>query len=112
MESEFLFFLAILFGVLMVVFPIMAYGYRCRGCGSLSHGFKSDKEGDLASGNAYLVCRKCGDKQVKGKVESDGSVVWFSGGSGRFDEQGVYTGDAGGVFGDGGGGDGGGGGGE
>ena len=110
MDSDFLVLLAILFGVLPVVFLAMAYGYRCRACGSLSHGFKSDKAGDRDTGNAYLVCRKCGDKQIMGKVESDGSVVWFSGGSGKFDESGGYTGDAGGVFGDGGGGDGGGGG--
>ena len=88
----------------------MAFYYRCRACGSLAHGFKSDKLANLETGEAFFVCRRCGDKTLKGKVESDGSTVWFGGGTGHFDESGHYTGDAGGVFGDGGGSDGGGGG--
>ena len=42
-------------------------------------------------------------------MAADGSVMWYGGGSGNFDENGDYTGDAGGAFGDGGGGEGGGG---
>ena len=56
------------------------------------------------------MCRRCGDRTVECKVDSDGSVAWFGGGTGRSDASGHYTGDAGGVFGDGGGSDGGGGG--
>jgi len=112
MDNDFQIFLALLFGALSIVFPILAFSYRCRACGSLSHGFKSDKVADFETGDAYLVCRKCGDRQLKGKVEPDGSVIWFGGGSGTFDKDGGYTGDSGGAFGDGGGGDGGGGGGD
>ena len=50
------------------------------------------------------------DSIRKGEVSSDGSVVWTSGGSGQFSEDGSYTGDSG-TFADGGG-DGGGAGGE
>ena len=112
MDDEFQFFLALLLATLAIVFSVMAFAYRCRACGSLSHGFKSDKVPDLETGDALFVCRKCGDRQVKGKVEPDGSVIWFGGGSGTFDKDGGYVGDAGGAFGDGGGGDGGGGGGD
>ena len=116
MDSDFLVFLAIFSGVMGVVFFGIAIAYRCPACGSLTHGFKSDKVGDLNTGHAYFVCRKCGDKQLKGQVAADGSVMWYGGGSGNFDKNGDYTGDAGGAFGDGGGdgggGDGGGGGGE
>ena len=99
------------------VMLIVALVYRCSARGSLALGFKSDKKADFDSGDAYSVFRKCGDRQLKGKVESDGSVMWFSGGSGQFDKTGSYTGNAGGAWGDGGagdvgGGDGGGGGGE
>lgn len=112
MDSDLLLVLALLGSIFPVILLIIAYSYRCRACGSLSHGFKSDKAADFSTGDACFVCRKCGDRQVKGKVEPDGFVAWFGGGSGNFDENGVYTGDAGGAFGDGGGGDGGGGGGE
>ena len=61
-----------------------------------------------------IVCKRCGDRQLKGEVSSDGSVIWMSGGTGQFHEDGSYTGDSG-TFMDGGGhggdgGDGGGGG--
>ena len=88
----------------------MAFYYRCRACGSLAHGFKSYKLANFETGETFFVCRRSGDRTVKGKVESDGSVAWFSGGAGHFDKSGYYTRDAGGVFSDGGGGDGGGGG--
>lgn len=109
MDSDFLVFLAIFSGVMGLVFFGIAIANRCPACGSLTHGFKSDKVGDLDTGHAYFVCRKCGDKQLKGQVAADGSVMWYGGGSGNFDKNGDYTGDAGGAFGDGGGGDGGGG---
>ena len=109
MDSDFLVFLAIFSAVMGMVFFGIAIAYRCPACGSLAHGFKSDKVGDLDTGHAYFVCRKCGDKQLKGQVAADGSVMWYGGGSGNFDENGDYTGDAGGAFGDGGGGEGGGG---
>ena len=114
MDTDFLFFLAIASGVVGVVFLLIAITNRCPACGSLSHGFKSDKVWYRETGSAYFVCRTCGDKQLKGQVSADGSVMWHGGGSGNFDENGDYTGDAGGAFGDGGGdsggGDGGGGG--
>ena len=85
MDSEFLFFLAIFSGVIGLVFFVIAIAYRCPACGSLTHGFKSDKVGDLDTGHAYFVCRKCGDKQLKGQVAADGSVMWYGGGSGEDD---------------------------
>ena len=109
MDTEFLVILAIAFGIVGLIFLVIAIINRCHACGSLGHGFKSDKVWDPETGHAYIVCRTCGDKQLKGQVSADGSVVWFGGGSGNFDENGDYTGDAGGAFGDGGGGDGGGG---
>ena len=81
----------------------IAIAYRCPACGSLTHGFRSDEVGDLDTGHAYFVCRKCGDKQLKGQVAADGSVMWYGGGSGNFDKNGDCTGDAGGALGDGGG---------
>jgi DNA-directed RNA polymerase subunit RPC12/RpoP len=109
LDSELLVILSLTVGLGGTVMLIVALVYRCSACGSLAHGFKSDKQADFDSGDAYIVCRKCGDRQLKGKVESDGSVMWFSGGSGQFDKDGSYTGDAGGAWGDGGAGDGGGG---
>ena len=41
------------------------------------------------------MCKYCGDRQHKGEVSSDGSVVWMSGGSGQFHEDGSYMGDSG-----------------
>jgi len=116
MDSELLIIVSIGLAFGGIVTLIIALVNRCAACGSLAHGFKSDKQADLDSGGAYIVCRTCGDRQLKGKVDSDGSVIWFDGGSGQFDKNGDYTGDAGGAFGgdgggDGGGGDGGGGGG-
>jgi DNA-directed RNA polymerase subunit RPC12/RpoP len=110
MDSELLVILSIALALGATVMLIIALAYRCSACGSLAHGFKSDKQADFDSADAYIVCRKCGDRQLKGKVEPDGSVIWFSGGSGQFDKDGGYTGDAAGAFGDGGAGDGGGGG--
>lgn len=107
MDKDTLVFFVILLATLIIVFSVIAFAYRCRACGSLSHGFKSDKVPDLQTGDAFFVCRKCGDRQVKGKVQPDGSVAWFGGGSGTFDKEGGYVGDAGGAFGDGGGGGGG-----
>ena len=60
MDSEFLIFLAIFSGVIGLVFFVIAIANRCPACGSLTHGFKSDKVGDLDTGHAYFVCRKCG----------------------------------------------------
>ena len=89
-------------GLTGIVLPTKAFYYRCRACGSLAIGFKSYKLANFETGEAFFVCRRCGDRTVKGKVESDGSVAWFSGGAGHFDKSG-HQGDAGGVFGDGGG---------
>ena len=41
------------------------------------------------------MCKRCCDLQQKGEVSSEGSVVWMSGGSGQFDEDGSYKGDSG-----------------
>ena len=49
---------------------------------------------DILDGKAYIVCKRCGDRQHKGEVSSDGSVVWMSGGSGQFHEDGSYMGDS------------------
>ena len=47
------------------------------------------------------------EKKHKGTVYSDGTVMWFSGGTGKFDKDGDYQADAGVDGGDGGGGGGG-----
>jgi len=86
----------------VVVAGVIAFFGRCKACGSMNHAFSQDHAADL---------KRCGDRQHKGDVSSDGSVIWMSGGSGKFHEDGSYTGDSG-TFMDGGGGDGGGGGGE
>jgi hypothetical protein len=93
----------------VVVAGIIAFFGRCKVCGSMDHAFSQDHAADLSEGKAYIVCKRCGDRQYKGDVSSDGSVIWMSGGSGKFHEDGSYTGDSG-TFAD--GGDGGGGGGE
>ena len=38
--------------------------------------------------------KRCGDRQHKGELSSDGSVIWISGGSGQFSRDGSYTGDS------------------
>ena len=93
----------------VAVTGIIAFFGRCKVCGSINHAFSQDHAADLPEGRAYVVCKRCGDRQYRGDVASDGSVVWMSGGSGKFHEDGSYTGDSG-TFMD--GGDGGGGGGE
>ena len=69
----------------------------------------SEKVADFDSGKAFVVCKRCGARKHQGTVSADGSVMWFGGGTGTFDEDGSYQSDSGG-YGD--GGDGGGGGGE
>ena len=93
------------------VSTIIGFFGRCRACGNWAHAFNPGHAADIPNGKAYIVCKRCGDRQHKGEVSSDGSVVWMSGGSGQFHEDGSYTGDAG-TFADGGGDGGGGGGGE
>ena len=68
---------------------------RCRACGSWSHAFNPGHAADIPDGKAYSVCKRCGDRQNKGEVSSDGSVVWMSGGSGQFHEDGSFMGDSG-----------------
>lgn len=92
-----------------VVAGVIAFFGRCKACGSMNHAFSQDHAADLPEGRAYVVCKRCGDRQHKGDVSSDGSVIWMNGDSGQFHEDGSYTGDSG-TFSD--GGDGGGGGGE
>jgi len=75
MENNFWIFLTILFGLTAVVLPTMALYYHCRACGSFAHGFKSDQLAIFETGEAFFVCRRCGDKTVECKVESDGSVA-------------------------------------
>ena len=91
----------------VVVFGVVAFFGRCKACKSLSHAFSQEYEADRSSGKAYVVCKRCGDRQLRGEVSSDGSVIWMSGGSGKFHEDGSYTDDSG-TFMDAGGGDGGG----
>ena len=75
MENNFWIFLTILFGLAAVVLPTMALYYHCRACGGFAHGFKSDQLAIFETGEAFFVCRRCGDKTVECKVESDGSVA-------------------------------------
>lgn len=105
---EFVFFMAIGAGLIALIFLIIGFAGRCTECGNLSHAFSSDKAADLTTGEAYLVCKKCGARMHKGTVAADGSVAWFAGGSGTFHKDGSYEGDSGAFGGD--GGDGGGGG--
>ena len=93
-----------------LVLGLIGFFGRCRACGSWGHAFNPGHAADISDGKAYIVCKRCGDRQHKGEVSSYGSVVWMSGGSGQFSEDGSYTGDSG-TFADGGG-DGGGAGGE
>ena len=93
-----------------LVLGLIGFFGRCRACGSWGHAFNPEHAADIPDGKAYIVCKRCGDRQHKGEVSSDGSVVWMSGGSGQFSEDGSYTGDSV-TFADGGG-DGGGAGGE
>ena len=37
------------------------------------------------------MCKRCGDRQYKGEVSSDDSVVWMNGGSGQFHEEGTWV---------------------
>ena len=94
-----------------LVLGLIGFFGRCRACGSWAHAFNPGHAADIPDGKAYIVCKRCGDRLHKGEVSSDGSVVWMSGGSGQFHEDGSYTGDSG-TFADGGGDGGGGGGGE
>ena len=97
--------------VLVLVLSLIGVFGRCRACGSKIHAFSPGHAADIPAGKAYIVCKRCGDRQHKGDVSSDGSVLWMSGGTGSFHEDGSYTGDSG-TFADGGGDGGGAGGGE
>ena len=92
-----------------LVLALVGFFGRCRACGIWGLAFNPGHVADIPDGKAFVVCKRCGDQQHKGEVSSDGSVVWMSGGSGQFHEDGSYTGDSG-TFADGGGGDAGGGG--
>ena len=78
-----------------LVLGLIGFFGRCRACGSWGHAFNPGHAADIPDGKAYIVCKRCGDRQHKGEVSSDGSVVWMSGGSGQFHEDGSYTGDSG-----------------
>ena len=101
-------FLGVAAGVVALILFLVALANKCDQCGSLNHAFSSDKVGDLETAKAFTVCKRCGAKKHQGTVSADGSVIWFSGGTGTFHEDGRYEGDGGG-YADGGG-DGGGGG--
>jgi len=91
-----------------LVLGLIGFFGRCRAYGSWGHAFNPGHAADIHDGKAYIVSKRCGDRQLKGEVSSDGSVVWMSGGSGQFHEDGSYTGDAGALAdggGDGGGGE-------
>ena len=108
---EFLTILAIAVGIGIAVVAIIAHFNRCPNCQSLIHAFSNKKEADLDAGIAYVICKKCGHREKKGEVASDGTVIWSDGTSGHFHKDGSYVGDGGdGGFGGDGGGDGGGGG--
>ena len=85
-----------------LVLGLIGFFGRCRACGSWGQAFDPGHAADIADGKPYIICKCCGDQQHKGEVSSDGSVVWMSGGSARFSEDGSYTSDSG-IFADGGG---------
>ena len=91
-------------GVGVVVAGIIAFFGRCKVCGSMNHAFSQDHAANLSEGKAYIVCKRCGDRQYKGDVSADGSVIWMSGETGQFHEDGSYTSDSG-TYGGGGGGE-------
>lgn len=101
---EFLTFMAAAIAIVSVILLVIAFTNRCDECGSLGHAFSSDKLPDYETGQAFVICKKCGAKTHKGTVSADGTVLWFSGGSGKFHDDGSYHGDSGGDGGDGGGG--------
>ena len=73
----------------------MGFFGRCCACGSWGHAFNLRHVADVSDGKAYIVCKRCGDRQYMGEVSSDGLVVWMNGGSGQFHEDGSYMGDSG-----------------
>lgn len=95
-------FIAIALAVTAVVFLIVAVAKRCRACGSLGHAFSSVPSADLASGKAFITCKKCGNRVHRGNLATnndskDVSVIWFDGSSGKFKEDGSYQSDSSGV---------------
>ena len=62
-----------------LVLGLIGFFGRCRACGSWAHAFNPGHAADIPDGKAYIVCKRCGDRQHKGEVSSDGSVVWMSG---------------------------------
>ena len=72
-----------------LVLGLIGFFGRCRACCSWAHAFNPGHAADIPDGKAYIVCKRCGDRLHKGEVSSDGSVVWMSGGSGQFHEDGL-----------------------
>ena len=102
-------FMGVAIGIAALILSVIGWVNRCKECGNVGHAFSSEKVSDFDSGKAFVVCKRCGARKHQGTVSADGSVMWFGGGTGTFDEDGSYQSDSGG-YGD--GGDGGGGGGE
>lgn len=95
-------FIAIALAITGVVFLIIAVAKRCRACGNLGHAFSSTPSADLASGKAFITCKKCGNKVHRGNLTAnndskDASVIWFDGSSGKFKEDGSYQSDSSGA---------------
>ena len=83
-------------GVVAVILFVVALANKCNPCGSLNHAFSADKTGDLETGKAFTVCKRCSAKKHQGTVNADGSVIWFGCGTGTFDKDRRYEGDGGG----------------
>ena len=84
-----------LFVMLLVIFlvgGIVSYRalrqHKCEVCGYLFNGGK--KERVVKDGKALENCKKCGHGTIAGEIETNGTVIWWSGGHGVIDDEGNY----------------------
>jgi hypothetical protein len=86
-HMEVLFF-AVLIPILFLI--AVAYINRCKSCGTIAYSFRKARCADIDSGKAYLVCNKCGHKVCAGSVDETGTVLWNTGHTGVFLDDGEY----------------------
>jgi hypothetical protein len=86
-HMEVLFF-AVLIPILFLI--AVAYINRCKSCGTMTYSFRKARCGDIDRGEAYLVCIKCGYKVCAGSVDETGTVLWNTGHTGVFLDDGEY----------------------
>ena len=81
-------FFAVLIPILFLI--AVAYINRCKSCGTMTYSFRKARCGDIDRGEAYLVCIKCGYKVCAGSVDETGTVLWNTGHTGVFLDDGEY----------------------